>query len=148
MSTRKNKELVRKHFEEVYNEGNLEFADECCLPSFVLHDPMIPDLPGGPAAVKELARFYGDAFPDLRFTLHEVIGEDEFVMARWTASGTHRGKFLGIAPTEKYASVNGLTLYRFKDDLMMEAWVQWDVLAMLKAMNVKLPLEMKAPVIA
>ena len=57
--------LARRSFDEIWNTGNLDVADELFSPDYVNHDPTSPEVPPGPEGVKQLARMYRRAFPDL-----------------------------------------------------------------------------------
>ena len=100
------KALVRRLFEEVWNQGNLAAIDELFAPSYVRYDPAAPEAKGL-AGFKQLVVRLRTAFPDLHFTLEEVIAEGDKVMSRALLRGTHRGDYLGIAPTGKPVAVKG-----------------------------------------
>jgi predicted ester cyclase len=55
------------------------------------------------------------AFPDVRLTLEGVIAEDDEAAIRWTASATHEGPFLDLAPTRQRVQFSGMTWMKFKD---------------------------------
>lgn len=139
MSIEKSKQLIRRHFEELYNRGNLAFADDCWAATGVLHDPAMPDLPTGPEGAKQHVRMAREAAPDLHFEIEDLIGDDDLLAVRYRFSGTQRGPILGIPPTNKFATMTGVTFYRMHEDRIVEAWVHWDVLGMLRAMGVPLP---------
>ena len=84
------KVLVRRLFEEVWNQGNLAAIDELFAPSYVRYDPAAPEAKGL-AGFKQLVIRLRTAFPDLHFTLEEVIAEGDKVMSRALLRGTHRG---------------------------------------------------------
>jgi steroid delta-isomerase-like uncharacterized protein len=139
MSTDRNKDIVRRHFEEIYNHGNYDFADECCTPDVLFHDPLWPETPTGPRGLREYAHWARAAAPDLRFEIEDIIAEGDRVAVRYHFSGTQHGPILGIPPTGRFAVMTGLTFYRMKEGRIAEAWVHWDVLAMLRAMGVPVP---------
>jgi steroid delta-isomerase-like uncharacterized protein len=139
MSAEQNKELVRRHFEEIYNRGNLAFADECCTPGYLLHDPVRPDTPAGPEGMKDHGRWAREVAPDIHFEVEDVIAEGDRVAVRYRFTGTHRGTLMGIPATGKFATMTGVTFYRMESGRIAEAWLHWDVLAALRAMDVQLP---------
>src|SRR5215470_7375483 len=63
----------------------------------------------GHAAAKEFMSLYVTAFPDLHFDIDQMLANGEFVVTRWTATGTHRGPLMGIPPTNRKASRTGAT---------------------------------------
>jgi predicted ester cyclase len=86
-----NKALVRRFYEEAWGEGRLAVIDEVFAENYRRHD-LRPTQPApGPEGMKRITADFRAAFPDLRFEVEIVIAEDEFVAARWTASGTHTG---------------------------------------------------------
>ena len=76
-----------------------------------------------------------NAFPDLRFTLDDMIAERDEVVVHWTARGTQQGQFLGIAPTRKTASVTGTSIYRIKNQRMVEQFADWNLLTLLEQLG-------------
>jgi len=62
------------------------------------------------------------AFPDASYTIYDLIGESDKVVARWSLTGTHRETFLGVSPTEKQVIVNGIIIYRLEDGKIVEYW--------------------------
>jgi len=93
VSTDDNKALWRRFYEEVWDRGNSDFAYDVFADDYVRHDLRpTPALPG-PEGQKRIADDFRAAFPDLRVTVYFVLGEDDFVVGRWTATGTHRGRW-------------------------------------------------------
>ncbi len=146
MSTETNKDLVRTHFEQIFNRGNLSVADRIYSPMVVLHDPMAPPLSAGIDGIKQYVRLYRSPIPDLHFEVKTLIAEGNFVAALYTAQGTHRNTFLGIAPTGKFGIVTGATIYRIEDDRIAEMWVHWDVMGLLRQLGVQMPVKVGAEV--
>src|SRR5437660_5416469 len=99
MSSEENKAQYRRTFEEVFNQGNLALIDELVAPDFLNHE--VP--PGmnnrGPESTQQVVRMLRTAFPDLHFTIEELVAEGDTVAGRVTMSGTHLGPFQGIPPT-------------------------------------------------
>lgn len=72
------------------------------------------------------------AFPDYRWRLDQLLGEGEWIFARFTDSGTHRGTFLGIAPTGRLVTALEFAVYRLIDGKIAEVWVTADNLAIIR----------------
>ena len=72
------------------------------------------------------------AFPDLVITLDEVIAEGDFVAARSTSRGTHRGDFMGMKPTGRSMTMPTLTMVRLRDGKIAESWVKNDIAALMR----------------
>jgi steroid delta-isomerase-like uncharacterized protein len=131
-----NKDVVRRLFEEVWNNSNLQVADEVFAPTYIHHDPSTPDVGRGPESEKKRATLYRTAFPDLRLTIDDIIAEGETVMARWSCRGTHKGDLSGIAPTGKHISISGVSIARFANGKIVEGWINWDALGLMQQLGV------------
>jgi len=129
------KALVRRLFEEVWNQGNLAAIDELFAPSYIRYDPAAPEAKGL-AGFKQFVVLLRTAFPDLHFTVEEVIAEDDKVMTRALLRGTHRGEYLGIAPTGKPVAVMGMVLLRVTQGKFQEGWLMMDTLGLLQQLGV------------
>ncbi len=89
MSVEEHKAIARRLYEEVWNQGNLAAANELLAPTYVAHDPGTPGRPNGIEGEQQTASLYRSAFPDLHFTLEDVLAEGDEVAVRFTASSTH-----------------------------------------------------------
>ena len=132
MSADENKALVRRFFEEIWNNKNIDVADQLIADDHINHDPASPMEVRGPDGFKQLARMYIAAHPDLRFTIEDQIAEGDMVVTRWTASGTQQGPLMGLPPTGKHATVSGIQTDRIAGGKLQESWVNWDTLGMLQ----------------
>ncbi len=131
-----NKTIVRRLFEEVWNKGNLSLVDELFTTNYEHHDASSPDFGRGPESEKKRATLYRTAFPDLRLTIEDIIAEGETVMARWSCRGTHKGDLSGIAPTGKQFTISGVSIARFAGNKMVEGWINWDALGLMRQLGV------------
>src|SRR5919199_1295411 len=109
MSTEVNKRISWRLQEEVFGQGKLELVDELLAPDYVSHAPGDPELSRGPQDIKELVRAYHSAFPDIDFAVEKQVAEGDTVVSRWTARGTHRGEFMGVAPSGRMMEVSGMS---------------------------------------
>lgn len=125
----------RQMIEEVFGAGRYELADELVAAGAIGHDSALPEALTGPEGVKEAARGYREAFPDLRMTAEEVVAQGDKVAIRWTARGTHKGELFGIAPTGKEATVTGITIDRWAGGKIAESWTNWDTLGLLQQLG-------------
>ena len=131
-----NKTLVRRLFDEVWNKGHQQVADELFAQNYNHHDSSTPDLGRGPDSEKKRVTLYRNAFPDIRFTVEDLIAEGESVTARWSCHGTHKGELNGIAPTGKQFTISGISVARFTNGKMIEGYVNWDALGMMQQLGV------------
>ena len=130
-----NKALVRRYVEEVLNKRNLDLIDDLFAPTFIDHDSSMPEAKG-PAGVKRLAAMVHASFPDLHFTIEDMIGEGDKVAYRYTVHGTHEKDFMGIAATGKQISFTGIHIYRVADGKLQEEWESWDTLGLMRQLGV------------
>src|SRR5262245_60246385 len=93
MGVSENKELVRRFYDEVWDRGNVEFAHEVFADDYVRNDLRSTHAQPGAAGMAKIAADFRRAFPDLRWRVDLLLGEDDLVAARWTATGTHTGEW-------------------------------------------------------
>ena len=124
--------IVRRSFTELWNKGDLNAADDLVGIDAVIHDPAAPMLGMGPEAMKRLVTIYRTAFPDLTFQTESVIAEKSMVAIQWVSSGTHRGEFLGAAPTGKRVLINGISILQVDRGKISEVFTNWDTLGLMK----------------
>lgn len=134
MSSERNKALIRRLFDEVLNAGNFGLLDQLIGASYVEHNPVAKQAAGA-AGIRERIQTMRTAFPDLRFVVDELIAEDAIVAARYHWQGTHKGPFLGIAPTGRRLSVRGMDFYRLDDGRVIEHWDVVDEFGMLSQLG-------------
>lgn len=130
-----NKTLIRRLFDECWNNGNLAVVEELFTANFAGHDPAYPNTQGV-AGMKQLITTNRTAFPDLRFTIDEMLASGDTVVTRWTATGTHQGTLNGIPPTGKRATVTGLVLTHLSNGKIAEDFVNWDTLGLMRQIGV------------
>jgi steroid delta-isomerase-like uncharacterized protein len=139
MSAEENKAVVRHHFEEMWSQGNLTVVDETYTTDSIIHVPPSPDILG-PEALKQFVTMYRTAFPDFHVTVEDEIAEDDIVVIRWTASGTHQGELMGIPPTGKPIKITGISIGRIASCKLVETWTNFDALGMLQQLGVIPPM--------
>ena len=130
MSAESNKAVVRRYFDEAWNQYKIDVCDEICAPEFEFS---IPTHPGakGPDGMKTEITMLHNAFPDIHFYVEDIFGDEERVACRWTARGTHLGEFIGNKPTGRRFWIEGIGSYRLKDGKLVENLVNEDSLNLL-----------------
>ena len=134
MSTEENKAVVRRYIEE-WNKQNPAGIEELVAPDWVAHGTppgFSPDLAG----LKQAFPAFFTAFPDLHYTVEDLIAEGDKVVARVTLRGTHQGDFMGIPPTGKQVSVTGIGIDRIENDKFVESWGDADTLGFLQQLGI------------
>ena len=93
--------MARRWFEEMWNQGRAELIPELLAADAPIYDVGAPgDIRRGPEGFRPTYEKLRGAFPDIQFTIEEIISERDIVALRWTARMTHRGPDLGFAPTD------------------------------------------------
>jgi predicted ester cyclase len=77
-----------------------------------------------------------DSFSDLHFTVEDMVAEGDKVVYRYSVRGTHKGSFMGIAPTGEQFAVTGIHIYRVADGKLQEEWENWDMLGLMRQLGV------------
>jgi steroid delta-isomerase-like uncharacterized protein len=140
MSALDNKSLIRR-VAEALNTGPhgtwREAFDALFTTTFMLHDPFAPPgLPSGPEGLKDyMYDPWFAAFPDAQVTIEDLIAEGDKVTLRATVRGTHRGQFMGIAPTGKHVTMTGITIFRVAGGKIAEAWQNLDTLGLMQQLG-------------
>ena len=133
MSTKENVALMRRWFEEVWNEGKIGTVNELLAEDAV---GMGQGEPGvevhGPADFIPFVERIRAAFPDVKVIVEETFGARDKVVVRWSATMTHKGDHLGIPATGKPVKITGMTMVRIRDGKITEGWDNWDQLAMMQ----------------
>jgi len=132
MAAEENKALVRRFYEEVWGKGNLDVVDEVFADDYVRHDFRATDALPGPAGQKKIAADFQTAFPDLEFTLDLLVAEGDFVVGRWTASGTNLGPWGSLEATGRPVTFSAANIFRFQDGRVAELWNHRDDLGLME----------------
>ncbi len=135
MSTDANKAILKRFWEEIFNEGNASVVDELVAKDYLNHD-LIPGEAPGSEGLKQFVFLLRNAFPDLHFTVQKTVAAEDTVVTRWQAMGEHGGEFMGVPPTGKRVSVTGMAMHRVDNGKVVEAWNNWDGLGMLTQLGV------------
>src|SRR5258708_2058369 len=134
--TEENKKLGRRVYEECWNKAMLEVVGDLYSKDCRFNDPVFPSLGPGVESMKRHIQMCRNAFPDLRFTVNDIIAENEEVVVHWTTQGTQQGQFLGLAPTHRRATVTGTSIYRIKNKKIVEQFSDWNLLTLLEQLGV------------
>ena len=136
MGVDENKALVRRFFAEAWDKGNVSVAHDTFADDYVRHDLRPSQTLPGPAGQAKIAADIRQAFPDLRFAVDLVLGEDDLVAARWTATGTHTGPWGALEPTGKRATFSGVNIFRIVGGKVVEIWNHRDDLGLMTQIGI------------
>jgi steroid delta-isomerase-like uncharacterized protein len=135
MSSAMNTRQVLRFYEEIWNQGNLDVADEVFAEDYVRHDLRPTDALPGPAGQKRIAADLRAAFPDLHMQVDVVLADGDLVAARWTTSGTHLGRWGSVEATGRRVRFSGVNIFRFQDGRVAELWNHRDDLGTMEQLG-------------
>ncbi|MFN2346362.1 MAG: ester cyclase [Dermatophilaceae bacterium] len=128
--------LVQRFIDDVINARDLDGAlVDMVAEDFVELNPLPGQGPGRKGLADVLAMLFA-GFPDLHWTLHDTLVEDDRVMGYSTWTGTHQGPFMGIPATGRTATVQAWTIDRYRQDTFVESRIIMDVAALLAQLGV------------
>lgn len=129
----KNVALVKRWFQEVWNEGRIEIIDELLLPETRVHGlPQDPAL-NGIDGFKQAYSIFRGAFPDVQITLDPIVAQGDKVAAHFVCVATHLGDHLGVPPTGDRVTFSGQTIAKFRDGYLVEGWNVLDLLGVIQS---------------
>jgi steroid delta-isomerase-like uncharacterized protein len=128
-----NKEFFRRLIEVVFNEGRHDLLRDFVSETSVDHNP-VPDAEGQPVldGLTTFLEMRRRAFPDLVYTIDEVMAEDDKVFGLLTLRGTHTGASGGFPPSGAQVEMKEMTLVRIQDGKIVERWGIVDMASLLR----------------
>jgi len=136
MSVEEVKALERRFVEE-WNKGKvaaMDVIDELYATDFVEHGGTGEDTRGLKDYKQSVSELYS-AFPDIHFTLDDMVVEGDKAAVRFTFSGTQKGEFMGIPPTNKKMTMWGIYIDRITGVKFVESWVRYDTLGLMQQLG-------------
>ena len=133
----KNKALIDRWFEEVWNKGRSAAVDEMFAEDGIAHglsDDSSNPL-RGPQGFKEFHAKFREAFPDIVVTVEDTVCEGDKIAARCSVRGKHSGDSLGFAATHNSVEITGIAIVRVKDGKIVEAWNNFDFMTLYKQLG-------------
>lgn len=126
----RNKRVVRRLFEDGINQGNFALVESLVAPDFV-------GATGerGPSAFASVVAGLRASFPDIHYTLEDVIAEGDRVVVRWTWTGTHEHQYRVHAPTKKRVKSSAIMIFELSAGKLARSWLEMDRLGFLQAMG-------------
>lgn len=125
------KATIRRLYEEIINSGDLAALQEVIAPEYTG-----PNGEPGPAGFASTVTGLRAAFPDIRFTIEDLLADRDRVVVRWTWQGTHRGPFAGVAPTLRSVNNSGIAIYTLRGSRVISSVLQADRLGVLQQLGV------------
>lgn len=125
----RNKRLVLRMNDEVWNKGNLDRMDEFFSPDFVRH--FLPDGSElrGIDSFRKAERRHREAFPDWKEEIRHIVAEGDLVVIHFVSTGTNEGSWLGSPPTGRKIRIHEMSILRIEDGKVAEQWLLPDIFA-------------------
>ena len=121
-----NKAVVLRSEAELWSKGDLTVADALYSPDFVCH--FVGGIEWkGLSGIKRAVQSHRASFPDWHEKVEDIIAEGDRVAIRITSTGTQRGEFAGIQPTERKITIEEFHIYRLAGGKIIEQWGMPDV---------------------
>jgi predicted ester cyclase len=126
-----------RYFDEVVGQHKLDKLEGIFAPTFLVHN--LVDNNDETKTIEMQRKFLGElltGIPDLTYTVNDVTQQDDRIVLRLTANGTHTGDLWGFKATgNKLNNLSEIFFFRFEDGRIVELWVQLDMLNLLKALQ-------------
>lgn len=131
-----NKAMVRRLYEEGFNQGNLDVLDELVAPDVVTHDPIILDAPTGPDSLRGGIEMIRKAFPDFHVEVLDLVAEGDRVASFVLMSGTNTGDYRRGGATNRKGAMRAFLLWRVADGRLAESWGMADRFQFLQQLGI------------
>ncbi|GHO48006.1 ester cyclase [Ktedonospora formicarum] len=125
MSLEENKALASSSL-SLITEKNFAAIDQIYASSYVRHDPDSPQVTNLESYRKYLAGLC-TVFPDLHFTVEDVIAEGDQAVCRFRIRGTHAQPWRGLPATGKQVEITGINISRIAEGKIVEDWFNTDI---------------------
>jgi predicted ester cyclase len=140
MTESSNKDCVQRHFDELWNQGQIDKVDEFFSNAFSNFGIQYSDARG---VIQHIVRTWRSAFPDLVFRVDSLVAEGDTVMCEVTLTGTHLGDFSLIpplqgptlAPNGRKFTVKHIHRFRMKEAKIVEHFAVRDDLGMFQQLG-------------
>lgn len=132
----KNKEVIRRFYDDVFTVGkmNITAMEQHLAADFVGHD-LPPDL-NGREGFKKFVGMLAASFSDTtQIEAHEVIGNNDKIVVRWSSTGRHTGEFMGIPATGQRITLKGIDIFRLAEGKIADLWQEMDMLGILQQIS-------------
>jgi predicted ester cyclase len=111
-----------------FGQGDMSVLDEVVAEEFIEHQQ---GLPQGREGLKNVIRTLRQSFPDLSYTVIQMVADEDKVWGHFRSRGTNEGSFMGQPPTGKTMEIDVIDIARFEDGMMVEHWGVPDRLGVL-----------------
>jgi len=128
----RNRELVTRYFEEVWNQGRLDVLDELMAADYINHSPSTPNPRPGPADLKPIVAEMRRGIPDLRYEILDMVVAADKVAVHLRVTGTHTGMLFKMAPQGGRIDVRQMQFEWIRNGRIVQHWRLTDDLSLLR----------------
>ncbi len=132
-----NKEIMTRWF-EAWNKGDFEAFKELLAPDFVVYFPSRSTKPRSTEEVIDIVKMLQKAFPDINWSMEELIATEDKFIIRFIERGTHEGEFLGIPATGNKYEMSGIWISRIENGKIVEQREDFDMLGLYQQLGMEL----------
>jgi predicted ester cyclase len=138
VSTEENKKSFRRLIEEVFNKWDLSVLSEIVAPDFIEHGVRGQEV-RGLESFKQMLAAARISFPNSNYVIEDMLAEEDMLAVRYSFTATHKGEYMGIAPTGKKISTTSAYFCRFENGKLVEAFPFVDRLVFYQQLGVASP---------
>jgi len=120
------KEIVKKYYEELWNQQNMDYIDILLDDNIKFHGSLNIQT-YGKKPFEEYMKLVLGGIPNLYHGIEIMIEENETVAVKAIYNGTHSGELLNYPATNNRIKYNGASFFKFKDDKISDIWVLGDL---------------------
>lgn len=135
----RNREIIRRFYEEVMNKGNVALLDEIMDVDFDDHGEALFGSPHGRAVISGGIQAVHSILGDLKVTLEDMVASGDMVGVRGTMSCRHIGSFAGVEPTGNELVWKGIAMFQLKDGKIVRRWFNSDSLSIMTQLGLYPP---------
>jgi steroid delta-isomerase-like uncharacterized protein len=133
-SAEDNEDLIRRAMGTMNPASGFAGVEDCFAEGYVRHSSEGSDQTR--AEFRATLESLYDAFPDLEVTVEDLVATDVRAAYRWASTGTHKGEYMGIPPTNRRLTAAGITFSRIDDGLVVEEWTSWNKATILRLLGI------------
>jgi steroid delta-isomerase-like uncharacterized protein len=132
-----NKGLVKRMY-EAWEKGDFEAYKEVVAPEYVWYLPSRSTKPMSREETIEFGKMLRNAFPDIIYSIEELIAVEDRVISRFIVRGTHEGEYQGIPATGNKIEVSGIMMTRIENGKIVEDKEELDALGLMMQLGMEL----------
>ncbi len=123
---------------EAWSKGDFEAFKEVVAPDYAYYLPSRSTKPRSREEIIEIGKMLHNAFPDITFSIEELIAEGDRVIVRFIVTGTHEGEFQGIPATGNKYEHGGISISRIENGKVVEQREEIDELGLMRQLGMEL----------